>query len=174
MRKENVISIQEARKSLNRNFKLNVHSGWAGTTQEFLITNICRSKLQGKIDIKGKGFHYLVTEQEFNKLTRYGHFENTETVDGCTFTNRVKLVVAPKPVKFVKISVYGGFHNAKAKNVIIREDDYNDLVKGEMTLEDTLSETQLECLERHLCGVEGCTCGGIRRASWTEAKPLKL
>lgn len=92
MIKANVISIRDARRALNRKFRLNVYSGWSGTTDEFLITNICRSKFQGKIDIKGRNYHYVVTEQEFNQLTRYGHFENRETVDGCTFTNKIKLV----------------------------------------------------------------------------------
>lgn len=169
MRKANVTSISDARKALNRNFKLNVCSGWAGTTEEFLITNICRSKIQGKIDIKGKSLHYVVTEQEFNQLTRYGSFENHETVDGCTYTNRVKLVAAQKPVKTVKIALFGGFHQSAAINAIIKESDLEDLKSGNIGIEDALSSAQLERLDRHFCGVEGCSCGGVRRASWYKA-----
>ena len=120
MRKANVISISDARRALNKNFMLNAHSGWAGTTEEFLITNICRSKIKGKIDIKGKNRHYVVTEQEFNQLTRYGYLEISETVDGCIFTNKVKLVAAPKPVKVVKITLFGGFHHCNGINAIIK------------------------------------------------------
>ncbi|MBD5184662.1 MAG: hypothetical protein HDS97_07210 [Bacteroidales bacterium] len=96
MRKANVISISDARRALNKNFMLNVHSGWAGTTEEFVITNICLSTIKGKIDIKGKNRHYVVTEQEFNQLTRHGYLEISEIVDDCIFTNKVKLIAACK------------------------------------------------------------------------------
>lgn len=169
MRKANVTSISDARRSLNKNFMLNVHSGWAGTTEEFLITNICRSKIKGKIDIKGKNRHYVLTEQEFNQLTRYGNLEIRETVDGCTFTNKIKLVAAVKPVKVAKITLFGGFHQSDSINAIIKESDLEDLKSGNISMEDALSPSQLERLNRHFCGVEGCSCGGVRRASWYKA-----
>ncbi|MBD5384874.1 hypothetical protein HDR69_00395 [bacterium] len=169
MSKQNVTSISDARKSLNRNFMLNVHSGWAGTTEEFLITNICRSKIKGKIDIKGKKCHYVLAENDFNQLTRYGQIEIRETVDGCIFTNKVRLVVAPKPVKVVKITFFGGFHQSNEINAIIKESDFEDFKNGNIGIEEALSYSQLERLNRHFCGVEGCSCGGVRRASWYKA-----
>ena len=169
MSKQNVISISDARKVLNKSFMLNVYSGWAGTTEEFLITNICRSKIKGKIDIKGKNHHYVLDAKDFNQLTRYGQIEIRETVDGCTFTNMVKLVAAPKPVKVVKLTLFGGFHQCNEINAIIKESDFEDLKKGNIGIEDALSYSQLDRLNRHFCGVEGCSCGGVRRASWYKA-----
>lgn len=169
MRKANVLSINEARKALKGNM-LNVHSGWAGTTEQFRITTLCRSKFfKGKIDIKGKNFHYLVTEQELNQLTRYGHFENVSTVDGCTFTNRIKIVVNPKPVKTVKITLYGGFHDSAPINVIIPEDAYTRLSEGYAGIEDVLSPAQIDRMNRHFCGIDECCCGGVSRALWEKA-----
>lgn len=165
MRKANVISINEARKSLIRNFKLNVYDGWNGTKEEFLITNICRSKIEGKIDIKGKSCHHTMTEQEFSRLARYGHYESWKTVGDYAFTNRVRLVVAEKPVKTVKITLFGGFHNSDAINAIIRQSDLEDLKTNNIAIEDALSR-QLEHLNRHFCGIKGCSCGGVNRASW--------
>lgn len=169
MSKQNVISISDARKALNKSFMLKAYSGWAGTTEEFLITNICRSKIQGKIDIKGKKHHYVLAENDFNQLTRYGHIEIRETVDGCTFTNKVKLVAAPKPVKVVKLTLFGGFHQCNEINAIIKESDFEELKNGNIEIEDALSFSQLERLNRHFCGVEGCFCGGVHRASWYKA-----
>lgn len=166
MSKQNVISISDARKALNKSFMLKAYSGWAGTTEEFLITNICRSKILGKIDIKGKNYHYVLDEKDFNQLTRNGYVEIRETVDGCTFVNRVNLVAAPKPVKVVKLTLFGGFHQCNEINAIIKESDFEELKNGNIEIEDALSFSQLERLNRHFCGVEGCFCGGVHRASW--------
>ena len=170
MRKANVISISEARKALNGKFRLSVQSGWARTAEEFLISNVCRSKIEGKIDIKGKNLHRAVTENEFNQLMRYGPVESQETVDGCTFTNKVRLVVAPQLVKTVKLSLWGGYHNASSINVIIPASDYECIRDHVATIDEVLSEAQLSRVQRHFCGVEGCSCGGVRRASMERVK----
>lgn len=64
-------------------------------------------------------------------------------------------------MKKVKLTLHGGFHNVDPINVHISARDY-------ATLADVLSDTQLARVNRHFCGVEGCTCGGILRASWTK------
>lgn len=70
-------------------------------------------------------------------------------------------------MKKIKLTLHGGFHNANAVNVHISARDYECLRDHEATLVDVLSETQLAKMNRHFCGVEGCTCGGVLRASWS-------
>ena len=78
--------------------------------------------------------------------------------------------ISPKPVKTVKITLYGGFHNSAPINVIIPEDPYERLSEGDADVEDVLSPAQLDRMNRHFCGIGECCCGGISRASWERAK----
>ncbi len=71
-------------------------------------------------------------------------------------------------MKKVKLTLHGGFYNVDPINVHISARDYECLRDKEATLADVLSDTQLARVNRHFCGVEGCTCGGILRASWTK------
>lgn len=70
-------------------------------------------------------------------------------------------------MKKIKLTLQGGFHNANPVNVQIAASDYECLRDHEATLADVLTETQLTRMQRHFCGVEGCSCGGVLRASWS-------
>ena len=69
-------------------------------------------------------------------------------------------------IKNVKITLYGGFHNAPAVNVKIPDYACDCLEAGIETIQGVLSSQQLKRLNKHFCGVKGCHCGGVRRASW--------
>ena len=71
--------------------------------------------------------------------------------------------------KNVKITLSGGFHNSNPVNVIIPAYSYECLKDGYETLQGVLSDCQLSRLMKHFCGVRGCCCGGVRRASWSLA-----
>ena len=65
----------------------------------------------------------------------------------------------------VKIEVSGGFHNARPMIVHVAERDWaNAIQSGEKM--SALSTGQGKRLQRHFCGMSGCTCGGARRAEW--------
>lgn len=64
-------------------------------------------------------------------------------------------------MKKIKLTLHGGFHNADAVNVHISARDYECLRDHVATLADVLSDSQLARMNRHFCGVEGCTCGGV-------------
>lgn len=66
-------------------------------------------------------------------------------------------------MKYMTLS--GGFHNAGAIRVRVNEQQYNDLKEGFYPLDEILSEGQMKNLNRHFCGVKGCTCGGVMRAN---------
>ena len=68
--------------------------------------------------------------------------------------------------KNVKITLSGGFHNSSSVNAIIPADSYEELKTGWESLQGVLSGAQLKRLNRHFCGVRGCLCGGVARASW--------
>lgn len=63
------------------------------------------------------------------------------------------------------VTLYGGFHNAAAIRVRVNEQQYNDLKEGFYPMDEILSEGQLKRLNRHFCGIKGCTCGGVHRAA---------
>lgn len=73
-------------------------------------------------------------------------------------------------MKKIVLTLYGGFHNATPMNVEISASDYERLRDHEATLADVLSEPQFKRVQRHFCGVEGCVCGGVLRASWERCK----
>lgn len=63
------------------------------------------------------------------------------------------------------VTFYGGFHNCGAIRVRVSEEQRNDIAEGFTPLYDILSDGQLRRLNRHFCGVRGCTCGGVNRAT---------
>lgn len=63
------------------------------------------------------------------------------------------------------VTFYGGFHNAASTRVRVSDEQYNELREGFYPLADILSEGQMKRLNRHFCGVRGCTCGGVNRAT---------
>ena len=63
------------------------------------------------------------------------------------------------------VTFYGGFHNCGAIRVRVNDEQYNDLKGGVYTLDEVLSPYQMERLNKHFCGVDGCTCGGVIRAT---------
>lgn len=60
------------------------------------------------------------------------------------------------------IELSGGFHNSDAIRVRIA-DEVGPIGRWS-DLERWLSLSQIARLERHFCGIAGCTCGGPRRA----------
>lgn len=74
-----------------------------------------------------------------------------------------------KKEKKVKITLWGGFHNAPAVNVLIPEYAYENLCLGIETLQDVLSDAQRARMDRHFCGIKGCTCMSYHRALWGKA-----
>lgn len=63
------------------------------------------------------------------------------------------------------VTFYGGFHNCGAIRVRVSEQQGSDIAEGFYPLDEILSEGQMKRLNRHFCGVKGCTCGGVIRAS---------
>lgn len=63
------------------------------------------------------------------------------------------------------VTFYGGFHNAGSIRVRVNDEQYNDVKEGFCPLDEILSEGQMNRLNRHFCGVKGCTCGGVMRAT---------
>ncbi len=73
-------------------------------------------------------------------------------------------------MKKIKLSLSGGFHNASPINVEISASDYETLRDHVATVADVLSDAQLRRVQRHFCGVQGCDCGGVLRASWERVR----
>ena len=71
--------------------------------------------------------------------------------------------------KKVKITLFGGFHNSPAVNVLIPDYAYENLKSGMETLQGVLSDKQRERMHRHFCGIKGCTCMSYHRAQWEKA-----
>lgn len=65
-------------------------------------------------------------------------------------------------MKYVTFS--GGFHNCGAVRIRVNDEQYNDIKEGFYPLGEILSGYQITRLNRHFCGVRGCTCGGVLRA----------
>lgn len=74
-----------------------------------------------------------------------------------------------------KIKLFGGFHNSKSTNVQVSDEVYSDLkeqfdgkpyeqcvIIGEY-LDEFLTEGQKKRLNKHFCGISGCTCGSYYR-----------
>lgn len=67
----------------------------------------------------------------------------------------------------VRLTLYGGFHNSSPIRIDVPEKVAHLLKIGEVSLTDyhVLTRAQRVKLDRHFCGVRGCLCGGVARAS---------
>ena len=59
------------------------------------------------------------------------------------------------------VTLSGGFHNAGPINVKVPKnfDPVHDCII------DVLGQSVIKKLDRHFCGINGCTCGGVFRAT---------
>lgn len=66
-----------------------------------------------------------------------------------------------------KLTLAGGFHNSPEITISLPESIYRRVITGELDLceHHVLSVSQRKKLDRHFCGIKGCTCGGVQRAS---------
>lgn len=66
-----------------------------------------------------------------------------------------------------KITLSGGFHNCSPINIYLPTLVADSLKKGEISITDyhVLTRSQRQKLDRHFCGIPGCKCGGVARAS---------
>lgn len=65
-----------------------------------------------------------------------------------------------------KVSFWGGFHKSESINIRVNDAQAKEIEEGYYPLDEILSNYQLRRLDRHFCGVAGCTCGGVRRADF--------
>lgn len=67
----------------------------------------------------------------------------------------------------VRLTLYGGFHNSKPIRIDVPETVAARLKSGEVSLTDhhVLTRAQRIKLDRHFCGIRGCKCGGVLRAT---------
>ena len=63
-----------------------------------------------------------------------------------------------------KIRLSGGFHNSEEVSILLSDAKYKDLKEGVSSLQEVLSPSQYKKLDRHFCGIKGCTCGSFMRA----------
>lgn len=61
------------------------------------------------------------------------------------------------------ITLEGGFHNSPAIRLRLSEAAFQRLRDGE-GIYSVVSENQARRLDRHFCGIKGCTCGAAARA----------
>ncbi len=65
----------------------------------------------------------------------------------------------------LRITFYGGFHNREEMEIRVKDKkSIERIVKGESHPLDEISDNQRKKLDRHFCGIKGCTCGGALRA----------
>ena len=74
-----------------------------------------------------------------------------------------------------KIKLFGGFHNVDAINIQVSDNQFEELkrefenksceqcVISGPYLDDFLTEGQKKRLDKHFCGISGCTCGSYYR-----------
>lgn len=74
-----------------------------------------------------------------------------------------------------KIKLFGGFHNVDAINIQVSDNKFEELkrefenksyeqcVISGPYLDDFLTEGQKKRLDKHFCGISGCTCGSYYR-----------
>jgi hypothetical protein len=63
-----------------------------------------------------------------------------------------------------KITLSGGFHNSEEVSVLLSDKKYAELKEGISNIQEVLSPSQYKKLDRHFCGIKGCTCGSFMRA----------
>lgn len=66
-----------------------------------------------------------------------------------------------------KITLSGGFHNSAPININVSEHTYAALKRGDVSITDyhVLTAAQQRKLSAHFCGIRGCMCGGVTRAT---------
>jgi hypothetical protein len=63
--------------------------------------------------------------------------------------------------KMREVKIGGGFHNALYKRFLVPSEAYAALKAGDKAhFWDLLTERQVNRLQKHLCGMKGCVCGG--------------
>lgn len=74
-------------------------------------------------------------------------------------------------MKTTKLEFSGGFHNSTPIRIRLPRARALDIINGEYDcLQEAISEYQYKKLDRHFCGIEGCTCGGVMRATIEEVQ----
>jgi len=63
------------------------------------------------------------------------------------------------------IVLSGGFHNSPEIKIRVDNTSYRNYALGYIEFDDMLTNYQRKRLERHFCGIKGCTCGSYRRAN---------
>lgn len=63
------------------------------------------------------------------------------------------------------ITLSGGFHNSPEIRIRVNETIYRMYSIGMIEFPRMLSDYQKRKLERHFCGIKGCTCGSYMRAN---------
>ena len=75
--------------------------------------------------------------------------------------------------KTAQIRMWGGFHNSPLITIKVKNNEvFNDFQMGFCGLSDLITPYQRKRLEKHFCGISGCTCGSYNRA-WMEVEPSK-
>lgn len=75
-----------------------------------------------------------------------------------------------KKIMKKKVTFSGGFHNCQAitLHMNFKEEAFEDYIEHRIGLkefiDDNLTSYQRKRLDRHFCGIKGCTCCGWRRA----------
>ena len=63
------------------------------------------------------------------------------------------------------VTFFGGYHNCGAVRVRVNDEQYHELKEGFFPLDEVLSSYQMTRLNKHFCGIDGCTCCGVLRAT---------
>ena len=72
-------------------------------------------------------------------------------------------------MKTCRVTLSGGFHDADSLTIKVPCDKRSESVAMIDYLNNVISDNQRKRLERHFCGVQGCTCGSWTRAMIEEA-----
>ena len=67
-----------------------------------------------------------------------------------------------KTAKTKIIEIYGGFHNQVVPIRVRVPIDYH---RATHSLLEVLSVETYQRVNRHICGLKGCMCGGVQRAT---------
>lgn len=62
------------------------------------------------------------------------------------------------------ITLSGGFHNSPAIRLRLSESAYRRLKDDGEGIYSVVTAYQAKRLDRHFCGIKGCTCGAAGRA----------
>jgi hypothetical protein len=76
--------------------------------------------------------------------------------------------------KFIKVTMYGGFHNSKETSILLPntkevknclKEVEEDCIQPSSLINELCTDFQRKKLEKHFCGIKGCTCGSYHRIS---------